>query len=320
VINLNIAKNVITKSFGRGSLVLSKYSPEILMGVGIIGVVVSTVLACKATLKVDRVMKETQKDLDKIHKTKEYLDGQPPLIGEPGYSDADYAQELALVHVQRIVSIGRLYALPIALGSLSIGCLVGSHNILSKRNVALMSAYKLIDESYKAYRQRVSDELGADKELDFRRGITKEIVTEVGKDKKGKEIETQKAIIRYDPEKHSDYARWFDDLNPLWRGDPEYNDVLLRAQESFANDLLHSRGHLFLNEVYDMLCIPRLFPAGQIMGWVNNGDGDNYVDFGLAKAYHLLPKDELKCIYGKRSDSCAYFLDFNVDGVIFDQI
>ena len=65
--------------------------------------------------------------------------------------------------------------------------------------------------------------------------------------------------------------------------DPEYNLMFLRQQERYATEKLRANGTLFLNEVYDMLDIPRT-RAGQVVGWVYDEDnpiGDNYVDFGI---------------------------------------
>ena len=51
----------------------------------------------------------------------------------------------------------------------------------------------------------------------------------------------------------SDYAKFFDEYNPNWEKDSEYNLMFLRAQQNYANDLLVKRGYLFLNDVYKML-------------------------------------------------------------------
>jgi hypothetical protein len=304
MINLNSAKSIITNTIGRTGLVLSKYSPEILMGIGIAGVITSTVLACKATLKVDSVMEVAKSDFAKIHRAKENLPTEE-------YSDEDYKQDLAIAYTQRIVSIGRLYAPAVGVGVVAIGCLVGSHTILSRRNVALIAAYKLIDESYSNYRSRVVKELGSEKDRMFRHNLS-----EVANSEIVDETSPKTKIVETNPGRHfeSDYAQYFEDTNLNWQSTPYYNEFFLKSQQNYANDKLKSRGHLFLNEVYDMLGFKRLFPAGQIVGWVWNhkDEKDGFVDFGLNNMY-LYSAD------GKIDNTC-YLLDFNVDGIIYDLI
>lgn len=80
--------------------------------------------------------------------------------------------------------------------------------------------------------------------------------------------------------------------------------------------MLISRGHLFLNEVYDMLDLPRT-KAGQVVGWVydkNNTKGDNYVSFGI---YNLLRENSRAFVNGYER---AIWIDPNVDGTILDKI
>jgi hypothetical protein len=108
------------------------------------------------------------------------------------------------------------------------------------------------------------------------------------------------------------YARFFDELSTSWNREPEYNLVFLKCQQSYANDMLKTRGHVFLNEVYDSLGIERT-KAGQVVGWVISEDGDNFIDFGLY-ANNGKVRD---FINGREG---AILLDFNVDGVIYDKI
>ena len=93
--------------------------------------------------------------------------------------------------------------------------------------------------------------------------------------------------------------------------------MFLRGRQQYANDLLMARGHLFLNEVYDMLDIRRT-KAGQVVGWVydpeNNTKGDNYVDFGIYNVYRQPNRD---FVNGHES---SILLDFNVDGSVLDLI
>lgn len=112
---------------------------------------------------------------------------------------------------------------------------------------------------------------------------------------------------------YSEYARYFDEGCTGWDKNPENNMYFLKAQENYANELLRSRGHLYLNEVYDMLGIPRT-KAGQIVGWIydeNNPTGNNRVDFGLAL--------EMNREFINGFDS-RVMLDFNVDGNILELV
>jgi hypothetical protein len=109
------------------------------------------------------------------------------------------------------------------------------------------------------------------------------------------------------------YARWFDETCMAWTKDQECNLFFLKTQQSYANELLKAKGHLFLNEVYDMLGIPRT-RAGQVIGWiydVQNPIGDNFVNFGLYEQYNA------KFINGYEK---SVLLDFNVDGEIISRI
>jgi hypothetical protein len=111
----------------------------------------------------------------------------------------------------------------------------------------------------------------------------------------------------------SHYARIFDEGCTGWTNDPEYIKLFLKAQQNYANDLLKQRGYLFLNEVYDMLGVPRT-KEGQCVGWIydeKDTSENNYVDFGLA----LDINHDFMNGYGSRP-----WLDFNVDGYILDHV
>lgn len=114
----------------------------------------------------------------------------------------------------------------------------------------------------------------------------------------------------------SQYARIFDDSCIGWTKDPEYNLSFLKVQQNYCNDVLKSKGHLFLNEVYDILGFPRT-KAGAVVGWVydeKNPIGDNFVDFGIFDTNDERNSD---FINGYRNTA---ILDFNVDGDILNYI
>ena len=61
----------------------------------------------------------------------------------------------------------------------------------------------------------------------------------------------------------------FDKGSHMWNRNGTYNLMFLRSQERYCNDILRNRGHIFLNEVFDMLGLPRT-KLGQIVGWYYN--------------------------------------------------
>ena len=90
--------------------------------------------------------------------------------------------------------------------------------------------------------------------------------------------------------------------------------MFLRAQENYANDKRRRYGHVFLNEVYELLGIPHS-QAGAVVGWVRDSEvGDGYISFGI---YDYTDANARQFVNGYES---AILLDFNVDGTIWDLI
>lgn len=299
---------------------LKKHSPEILIVAGVVGTVVSAVLACKATLKVDEVLDETREKMDKVHESAEK--GQT--AGGADYSEEDKKKDTALIYLHTGAKLAVLYAPAVALGTLSVTSIVMSHNILRKRNAAIAAGYAAIDKSFKKYRERVIERFGQEIDRELRYNLKAEKVTETVIDEEtGKEKKVKKNAFVVNPSDISGYARFFEQYttdedgntvrNLHWEENNEYNLMFLKAQERLANDILRSRKRLFLNEVYEMLGLPHT-KAGQVVGWVYNPEnpvGDNYVDFNLYA-------DNLSYSDFANGFDPAILLDFNVDGNIWD--
>lgn len=296
MLSLGAITKVATRAFGRGTLVLKHYSPEILTGVGVVGIVVSAVLACKSTLKIEEVLDQHKENVSNIKSSHESI--------PENYTEKDSNHDLLVVYTRTTVALVKLYALPVGLGTLSIACILGSHQILRKENAALSAAYMALSESFKKYRKRVSEEVGDEREKELLHGLKKQEI-EVTDSNGNKTKELAKVVDRPDC---SPYARFFDIGNPNWTKNPELNLMFLRSQQNSANDKLRARGHIFLNEVYDMLGLPRT-QAGQIVGWVD-GHGDSYVDFNI---YDIASKEARDFVNGYER---SILLDFNVDGEI----
>lgn len=284
-------------------------SPKILLAAGIGGFVTTTVLASRATLNADILLDEAEKKLEKIQKVYSIRDSAE-IQAKGGYSDEDYLRDRIVFYSTLTVDLAKLYAPAILVGSFSIFCFVKSNNILSQRNMALTMAYAGLHKSYEAYRDRVRDFVGEDQERDIYLGsksFTREITNSDG------EVELV-TDLKIGPDSFSPYARFFDASSNQWSKTPEYNFVFLRAQQNFANDLLRSRGYIFLNEVYDMLGLERSY-QGQVVGWmIGHQDGDNFVDFGFMDQHRERARAFVNGIEG------SVLLDFNVDGVIIDKI
>ena len=306
--NMSNIVNSATKTFHRVGFQIKKHSPEILLVTGITGVVTSAVMACKATTKVDTIIEESKKSIDTIHEGMEAGN-----ICDVEYTEEDGKKDLAIVYIQTGVKFAKLYGPSVLLGLTSIGCILASNNIIHKRNVALSAAYTAIDRSFKGYRSRVIERFGENMDRELRYNIkTQEVKETVMDEETGKKKTVKSTVSVVDPNTYSDYARFFDEYCAGWTKDAEYNLMFLRQQQNYANELLKSRGHLFLNEVYDMLGIDRT-KAGNIVGWIYDEKhpiGDNFVDFGI----YVLDNEKARDFVNGRERSIL--LDFNVDGDI----
>jgi len=280
---------------GAKGLFLQENAPKILFGTGVVSMLGSTVMACRATLKIDEILEETQAQFDKIEAADAIVE----------YTEEDARKDKFIVYVQTGLKITKEYAPAIILGGIGIACLTQSHHILMERNFALTAAYTAIDTAFKEYRSRVRDAFGEETDREMRYGVKSvEIINpETGRKK------TVKRANAGDP---SGYARFFDNQSCLYSKDWEVNQVTVRSQQRHANDLLTLRGHVFLNEVYDMFDIPRT-EAGAVVGWLRDGDGDGFIDFGLFRDDQTV-RDFMNGYEG------AILLDFNVDGPIHNRI
>lgn len=309
-------------------------SPEILVGVGIVSVVAGVVLACKATLDIDKVKDDLKaevdeavtsaaNDMDRIDQAVEAQNKQMP--DGTIYNETNAQKDKTTVYAQTAGSmirtglkVAKVYAPSVGLIVTGLACILFSHKILRDRNTALLTAYTALDSAFKAYRARVIADGGKELDSKYLYG-TKTVMKEVEKvnEKTGeveKVIETSEEI---DYPLGSPYARVFDYKHSKFYQvhDPsnDWNRTQLIGEQSWANDLLKRRGWLTLNEVYERLGLEPS-DSGMIVGWhMDNPNGDHYVDFNIDAAY-LDPrfKDYIEVGGFRRK----IVLDFNVDGDI----
>jgi hypothetical protein len=313
---LELAKTAISKTLGRTGLVMQKHSPEILIGMGIAGFVTTTFLACKATIRAQSVMDTHKKNIAMIKEYKSEKDAGVVFENDPEpYTDKEYKQELFVTRIQTGARLTKLYGPAVVLGVASIGCVLGAHKIMNKRQVAIMAAYKLMEEGFNKYRQRVIEEHGEEADKMYKNGTHKETVIDIEKDETGKAKKTKSEVEVVDPNKISVYAKFFDESCRQWSKTPEYNLLFIKNTQNHLNDLLHARGHVFLNEAYEALGLPHS-QAGAVVGWILTKDGstDNFIDFGIFDLNNPATRDFVN------GYERTILLDFNVDGVIYDKI
>lgn len=290
--------NSVSRSFGRKVLVAKQNSPHIFFGLGLAGIITSTVLACKATLKLEKIVDEINEDLEGVKTLKTQIG-----LTTNGhiYTEKEYFKDVSYVYTRSALKLTKLYGPAVLVGGVSVAALTGSHVQLTRRNAALTMTLAAVSKAFEDYRARVAEEIGAERELEIHRAITE----------KQAEIDGKKQTVKItDPNGWSPYCRFFEESNPNWTKDPETNRVFIQCQQNYANHLLHARGHVFLNDVYDSLGMERS-KAGSIVGWVVDGDGDGYIDFGLF---------EVTSQRFINNQERSILLDFNVDGVVFDKI
>ena len=282
---------IVTRLVGRAGLVLSKHAPTILTAVGTAGFIGTTVLASKATLKVEETVAEETALLVKVHEAQE--------AGK--LSDKDATHDKVVLYSRMTTKLAKLYAPAIILGAASIASLATGHGIMLKRNASLAAAYAAVDQAFKSYKKKVESKFGKDAVLEALSSVAAEDLT-----KDEMTVESVAAVNDVSP-----YGVIFDDTNVNWSADEDLAMLHLKCQQQYANDILQTRGHIFLNEVYKMLGFPHT-PAGAVTGWVK-GNGDDFVDFNIFDGMFEGEDQNGRTV-------TKWALDFNVDGVMYDKI
>ncbi len=297
------AANAGVKAFHTTVGVAKRFSPQILLGLGVAGVITAGVLACKATLKLEDVVTKAEADIDEVKRQRS---------AEEFETETEYNKALSRVYINRTFQVVKLYTPALSVATVGIGCLLGSYGVLNQRNVASIAAYQTLSSGFEQYRRRVVEDLGEDKDKEYRYGIVEREVPQFDAD--GNQVGTKKLVestIDGDA-----YAREFDEGNELWSRIPGMNQLTLTNQQNWLNDRLNARGYLFLNDVYKALGFPNT-PAGQVVGWLSEGhrnfDGevmDGFVDLGLVELEKRGREDYLDPF------ESSVVVDFNVDGMM----
>ena len=305
-----------SRAFHEVGFQLKKHSPEILVATGVVGTVVSAVLACKATTKLHDVLEDTKEKIDMFHqgaedgKVQSEVDGKIEIVE---YTADDCTRDITITYAQTGLKLAKLYAPSVLLGAASITSILVGHNVLHKRNLALAAAYTAVDTGFKKYRGRLVERLGEKMDKELLYNIKAQEVEETVVDEKGKEKTVKKTIEVADPTAALGlYTYCFDETSTAWERDAERNKFFLLRQQDYANEMLRSKKRVFLNEVLEMVGLPRC-RAGQTVGWVYDEKhpiGDNYIDFGI---FDINCEANRNFVNGLEK---SIWLNFNVDGDI----
>lgn len=143
-----MAKLNFTKFVKNVQTEVLKHSPEILTGIGIAGMITTTVLAVKATPKALTLMEEKKWNLE-VEK---------------------------LTPIETVKTTWKCYIPAAITGIVSIGCLIGASSVNARRNAALATAYKLSETALNEYRDKVVETIGEKKEQTIREKVDKDRV------------------------------------------------------------------------------------------------------------------------------------------------
>ena len=242
---------------------LHKHSPEILTGVGIAGMITTTVLAVRATPKALILIEE-----EKRRQNKElYEDAERKRLDS--HPKVDQLKPIELVR-----TTWTCYIPATITGALSIACLIGASSVNIRRNAALAAAYSLSESALKEYQEKVIETIGEKKEQEIRDAVAKDKIQRDPVVNKEVIITGRGETLCYD----TITSRYFKcDIEKLRRVENELNKRLI------------SEMYISLNEFYYEIGL-RSTDIGDDLGW-NLSSGFINLEFSSQ-----LAEDETPCL------------------------
>lgn len=308
----------------KGAWLAKKYAPEILTYGGLISMVGGTVFACKQTPKAVEILNETKANLAAIKATKdeaEANDGQIAHTTAEGtvtmitYTKQDYQKDLVLQHRNNAVSLAKTYAGPALLIIGGVASVLGGHGILRKRNIATAAMLGSALEGFRKYRGNVIQDLGEAADKKYLYGLKKPQMIETINAETGEITKEPMAgptgfeAIPDDPR----YVMFSKTTCPeFYKGNLLSDLATLKTAQNHCNERLKIYGHLTVNEARELFGA-KAIPEGMDNGWVIDGDGDGYVDFGL---FDTVTGDPKAWVFEYVKEDNGIPVEFNIDGNI----
>lgn len=304
------------KNAAGGTVLFTKaHAPEILVGGGVAGFVLTVIGACKATSKAVDIIEEKESAL---------LENDT-YLAEGVLTQKEHDDNIRITNRNARWMLVKTY-LPTATGlAVSVILVLGGYRMINGRLVKTAAAYKLLEDGFGRYRENVRDEFGEETDWRMLNNVRPERLQAANAEREAnREIEADKKRKRKNYENRRTgyqeiYSQIFDQYSDRWRRSwtPDQVWEYLRQKQREANDMLRIRKHLFLNEVYDLLGMERTEP-GCVVGWIlTKNNPDSYVDFGLDS----IPEERRREILSaERNEDIWVRLHFNPDGLIYNMI
>lgn len=212
---------------------VQKNSSTILTCIGAAGVIATAVLTGRATIKAVRIVDESE-----THSKKEI-----------------------------VKTVWKEYVPAAGIGIATIACIFGANTLNKRQQAALMSAYALLDQTYKEYKSKIKDVLGEEAEQKVEDAIAEEKVPDICPEE-GK-------LLFYEP----NYGQGFE------RTMLEVQDAEYRLNQKFAVE-----GEASLNDFFELLGLNKT-DTGDLIGWSQEMAWDNY-NYTWIEFEHELKKTE----------------------------
>lgn len=239
-------KQNVAKLFNAIKTGVNRKSPEILIGLGIAGMITTTVLAVKATPKAMRL-------LDDVKKETWNEDPVNPMAH----------RELKPLEVIKIT--WKCYIPAVVTGTVSIACLIGSNSVNARRNAALATAYKLSETALTEYKDKVVEEIGEQKEKVIREKIAQDKVDKMQENKTEVVVVGSGDVLFLEPVCGKPFKS---DIETVRKVINDFNYRMTTGQEEYIS----------LSEFYDEFGL-RHTTASDDLGWNLGRDGQIDIDF-----------------------------------------
>lgn len=206
-----MSKSNVQSFFKNAQKTLSKHSPEILTGLGIAGMIGTTILAVRATPKALRLIEEKKKEERKDK----------------------------LTVVDTVKATWKCYIPATISGVTSVACLIGASSVNASRNAALATAYKLSETALTEYRDKVVETIGEKKETIIQEKIDKDRV------EKNPVTNNEVIVTKKGETLCYDYysGRYFEsDIDQVKKAINQLNSMMLRSEYVSLNDLYDELG------------------------------------------------------------------------------